>query len=281
MKDRSSIWPPLLTAGAAAVAAALAVQAFLIEPTRVEVTTHDLPLPDLPQAWEGARVVHLTDLHYGNPRSERLLAWMVGTVNELDPDLILITGDYVQRKRAEIVPCARHLSELRSRRGILGVMGDHDFEAYGRRPLKGILENLDEAGVCLLRNQSRELTGGLRITGIEPTTLKIWRGNLEAALRDLPGGGLPHLLLAHSPDVIRKASDRKIPMVLCGHTHGGQVVAPFLGPPVTHTRVGRRHASGWSSLGETRMYTGRGLSSHYSLRFLCRPEITLFTLRNA
>src|SRR5262245_6258437 len=85
-----------LFAGAALGAAAvLAVDALLIEPARVQVTQHSLPLPDLPLAWEGARVVHLTDLHYGGPRSEALLAWMVRVVNDLNPDLIAITGDFV------------------------------------------------------------------------------------------------------------------------------------------------------------------------------------------
>ncbi len=70
-----------------------------------------------------------------------------------------------------------------------------------------------------------------------------------------------------------------VPVVLCGHTHGGQVVLPFYGPPITHTDVHRRHASGWSSHGATRLYTNRGLGSHLSLRFLCRPEIAVFTLK--
>jgi predicted MPP superfamily phosphohydrolase len=68
-------------------------------------------------------------------------------------------------------------------------------------------------------------------------------------------------------------------MVLCGHTHGGQVVVPLYGPPVTLIRIHRRYASGWSQMGPTRMYTGRGLASHLSLRFLCRPEVAVFTLR--
>src|SRR5689334_6556518 len=90
MKDGSAFWLPAAAGVAAAAAAAVAVRAFLIEPLSVEITRHDLALPALPPAWRGARVVHLTDLHYGDPHSARLLSWMVRTVNDLTPDLIVI-----------------------------------------------------------------------------------------------------------------------------------------------------------------------------------------------
>jgi uncharacterized protein len=272
---------PLLAGVALAGAAVLAIDAFLVEPARVEVTCHDLPLPGLPAAWNEARVVHLTDLHYGNPRSDRLFQWMVRTVNDLHPDLILITGDFVVEHPCEAAPCARYLSELRSKHGVVGVLGDHDFTIRSQRPVRGLVEGLEGAGVRLLRNESVELPGGLRIAGIDPLTRKIRRGSLASALGNAyptEAGGKPHLLLAHSPDIIPEASKQGVPMVLCGHTHGGQVVVPFYGPPVTHTRVGRQHASGWSRRGDTRMYTCRGLASHHSLRFLCRPEIAVFRL---
>src|SRR5947209_6027524 len=106
--------PFLLLAGAAAVtAAAAAIDAFLIEPARVEVTHHELPLVDLPSEWRGARLVHLTDLHYGNPRSRALHRWMVRTVNALEPDLVVLTGDYAVRRAGEGRACAAYLGELR------------------------------------------------------------------------------------------------------------------------------------------------------------------------
>src|SRR5438128_93763 len=91
--------PRWLLAGAAAgVAAALAARAFLLEPACVEITHHDLHVPDLPPTWHGARLVHLSDLHYGNPRSVPLFRWLVRTVNDLQPDLVAITGDFVQNR---------------------------------------------------------------------------------------------------------------------------------------------------------------------------------------
>ncbi len=279
MNKKSShvaLWSGLAAAGAAA----LAVRAFVIEPSQVEVTEHDLPVPDLPAEWEGARVVHLTDLHYGDPHSDKLFPWMVETVNGFAPDLIVITGDYVLRTYAEGRLAVRHLKRLRSRHGIVGVLGDHDYCGICRDPIHGLETLLRDAGIQLLRNDSVELPGGLRIAGVDPTTRKIQRGRLAEALATLPDRN-PHLLLAHCPDILTEASERELPVVLCGHTHGGQVVVPFYGPPVTHTKISREYCSGWSSLGQTRMYTGRGLASHYSLRFLCRPEITVFTLRPA
>jgi predicted MPP superfamily phosphohydrolase len=269
-----------LTGVALGAAAALAVDAFLIEPASPAAREEELPVRDLPAAWEGARVAHLTDLHWGNPRSEALFAWMVRTVNAWEPDLILITGDFITEEEKEVPPCARWLRQLRSQHGIVAVFGDHDYHRSDHRLIRGIQPALEAAGVRFLRNAALELPGGLRLAGVDPETPHIRECDLGLALRDLNGQG-PHLLLSHSPDVLPEAAGRGVALILCGHTHGGQVVLPFYGPPITHTRVSHRHASGWSSQGTTRVFTGRGLSSHHSLRFLCRPEIALFTLRRA
>jgi predicted MPP superfamily phosphohydrolase len=267
----------ILAGAAAGIAAALAVDAFLIEPAWVEVTHHALPLPDLPPSWKGARLVHLTDLHFGAPRTEALFRWMVRTVNDLRPDLVAITGDFILNRASQAEGCAAYISQLRSRHGVVGVLGDHDFRRRRKRPVEGVPEALEAAGMRLLRNETVELAGGLRVAGLDPSTRVVHFGDLNAALKD-QNGSAPHLLLAHSPDTILEAAGRGLPMLLCGHTHGGQVVLPFYGPPVTYIRLPNRYASGWSSLDRTRMYTGRGLASHRSLRFLCRPEVAVFEL---
>ena len=272
MSDPLSILEGVVAAGAAA----LAVHAFFIEPTRVELTRHKLALPDLPPEWEGATVVHLTDLHYGDPRCDWLLKWAVKTTNSLDPDLIVITGDYVLSRPSEVGPCAKYLSQLRAKRGIVGTLGDHDFRKRTKAPIEGVCEQVRGAGVHLLRNESIVLEGGLRIAGIDPHTNKVENADIGAALSGL--NGKPHFFLSHAPDSIHEIARHEVPLVLCGHTHGGQVVIPFVGPPITHSRVSRRFASGWSELHGTRMYTGRGLASHHSLRFWCRPEIAVFRL---
>lgn len=270
--------PLLLAVGVAAAAAvAVAVDAFLIEPAWVQVTHHDLALPGLPPPWHGARVVHLTDLHYGNPRSRSLFEWMIRKVNEMAPDLVVITGDYVVDHAVEVKGCAHYLEQLRSRHGVIGVLGDHDYaiRAKPQRPLDGLPESLAGAGLRLLRDDGVELPGGLRVAGTDPITQRVRTGSLERALESTPN---PHLFLSHSPEIMVAASKRRLPIVLSGHTHGGQVVIPFFGPPVTYTRLPRRCVSGWCSRGATRVYTCRGLSSHKSLRFCCRPEVAVFRL---
>jgi uncharacterized protein len=268
--------PPATLGLAIAGAAALAAYATLVEPRWIQQTQQRLPVAGLPPAWVGARLALLADLHYGDPWSESLFRRAVRIVNEADVDLIAIAGDFVVNQAVEMTPCARHLLDLRSRRGVLAVLGDHDYRSPAL--VRESPHLLRAAGVSLLRNESIELEGGLRVCGVEPRTRKVDRADLNGALA---GHEMPHLLLTHSPDLLPEAAEREVPLMLCGHTHGGQVVVPFYGPPVTHTRVSRRHASGWSSLGPTRMYTTRGLASHHSLRFLCRPEITFFTLTRA
>jgi len=280
MKDRSNELKTLFAAVATAAVAAAAIDAIFIEPACVEITRYPLPIPDLPASWHGAKLVHLTDLHYGDPRSKALFEWMVRTVNGWAPDLIVITGDYVVSRSSEGVGAAKYLAQLQAKHGVVGVLGDHDFHLRTKKTVGGVVDRIRDSGVHLLRNEAIELPGGFRIAGIDPTTRKVQKADLKAALEAVPGGQ-PHLLLSHAPDIILEAAGHGIPMVLCGHTHGGQVVIPFYGPPITHSTVGKEFASGWSSLHDTRMYTGRGLASHHSLRFCCRPEITLFTLEAA
>lgn len=280
MNDRSTDLKTLLAAVAAAGIAAAAIDALFIEPASVELTRHALPIPNLPAAWQGAKLVHLTDLHYGDPRSKKLFQWMVRTINGLEPDLIVITGDYVVCRASEAVGAAKYLAQLQAKHGVVGVLGDHDYSLRTKKTIPGVVEKIEEAGVRLLRNETLELPGGLRLAGVDPTTRKVQKANLQSALNGA-SEVKPHLLLSHAPDIIVEAAEHGLPMVLCGHTHGGQVVVPGYGPPVTHSTVSKAHASGWSSRKETRMYTGRGLASHHSLRFCCRPEVTLFTLEAA
>ena len=269
----------LAAATVAAIGSALAVRAFHVEPTHPEITHHDLPLEDFPEHWIGARVVHLSDLHYGNFRSEWLFRWTVEQTNALEPDLILITGDFVRRRFADARPAAAHLRRLQASRGVYAILGDHDFNLKLALPHPFLVEAIEAAGVSLLRNKSVDLDG-LRITGIDPQTGLIQEARLDRALKML-GGQRPHLVLAHSPDSLPYVAHYDIGMMLAGHTHGGQVAIPGYGPPVTHTAVAAEHASGWSRWGKTRLYTNRGLASHFSLRFCCRPELAVFTLRRA
>ncbi|MBM3947281.1 MAG: hypothetical protein FJ315_07815 [SAR202 cluster bacterium] len=282
-----------VAAAALGGAAAVAGYSFLVEPAWIEVSRYPLLLPNLPAEWRGRRVVHLTDLHYGNPASEWLFQWMVERVNAEKPDLILMTGDFLLDCPEQVEPCLHHLVRLEARWGKVAVLGDHDFDRdlpfYRRhepgtrsRPVRtrvvpGLVEGLEAAGVILLRNATCELPGGLHIAGVEPMTNRVNRCDLDRALEAAPEGAV-HLLLSHAPDVVHLARRRGIRMQLSGHTHGGQIVVPGYGPPITNSELPRAVASGWSLWEETQLFTSRGLSSHYSLRFFCRPEMTVFTV---
>lgn len=264
-----------LAALAAAGAGVLAVRTFLQEPVSVEVTHQDLPVPDLPPNWEGRTLLQLTDLHYGDPRSEYLFRFCRRVVEELQPDLLVFTGDFVLHTIRQGRKAARHLSRMQGARATLGVLGDHDYCGNCDAPIHGLPELLEEAGVRLLRNSSVELDGGLRVAGVDPHTVKIRKSDLPAALFGAPP---PHLLLSHSPDLAPQAAEAGVPVMLCGHSHGGQIVVPGFGPPVTHLRMPREFASGWARYGPTQVYTCRGVASHLSMRFCCPPEIACFRL---
>lgn len=272
------IHPAAVIAAGAAVAGAvaLAVRGFLYEPWEIEVSRHDLTVPDLPAGWRGRTLAHLTDLHWGDPYSPRVFDRAIELVRELRPDLLCITGDFVTRSGSEAQPALQRLAPLVQEFRTIAVTGDHDYNRWNR--VRGELdERLAELGVTFLNNEAIILDGGLRVAGTTPCTRFVDNADLNAALSPLDGAS-PHILLTHGPDLIEQAARRGVPVVLCGHTHGGQVVVPGFGPPITHSRVDRRYASGWSSLGSTRMYTSRGVASHSGLRLFCLPEIALFRL---
>jgi hypothetical protein len=271
----TELLPSFLAAGAAGLGA----WSTLVEPAWVEFSEHALPLPDAPPDWIGRLIVHLTDLHYGDPRSNQLFDLVADRIRAWQPDLVLITGDYVLRHHPRIEECARRLEGVRASRGVYGVLGDHDYSRLTQEPHRGLTERLQQAGIRLLRNEQVTLPGGLLLAGVDPRTVKLKRSRVRDAIpQEAP---LPHILMAHAPDIVTEIAEMPIPLVLCGHTHGGQVVLPGWGPILTHSAVDRRHASGWSTAGRARVYTGRGLASHASLRFWCRPEIARFRIEAA
>jgi predicted MPP superfamily phosphohydrolase len=241
----------------------------------VRVHERTLYLSDLPGGFEGFRVLLLTDLHLDG--LEPLTEVLIDRVRGVDVDLCLIGGDVRMELYGPISPSLRRLRRLvehiNARHGIFGVLGNHDCIE--------MLPDLEQAGVRMLVNETQELRrngDSLWLVGIDDP--HFYRcDDLEYACRDIPPGGF-RVLLAHSPEVYRSAVAHGIGLYLCGHTHGGQICLPRLGPLFTHSSAPRYTASGlWRYRGMTG-YTSRGAgASGVPLRFNCPGEIPLLTLR--
>jgi predicted MPP superfamily phosphohydrolase len=297
-----------LTLGASAlgVAAASGVYAWQIEPFWLELVRHPMPLADLPESLVGKTLLQVSDIHVGPRVSSDYLIRSLTAAQALEPDFVTFTGDFVSfRSAREVAELARVLRSMpRGRLGTVASLGNHD---YGRNwrdisVADDISRVATDAGMVMLRNDVRTI-GGLQFAGLadfwspefgashgEPPTGALLapaspfapaRTDAAAALRRL-ASGQPTVVLSHNPD----AQDLPIwegvhGWVLAGHTHGGQVRAPFLPPPVLPVK-NRRYTSGAFDVGPGRtLYINRGLGFLVQVRFAVRPELTLFSLERA
>jgi predicted MPP superfamily phosphohydrolase len=258
-----------------------------IEPYAVEVVHLELRVPRLPPAFDGYTVYQISDLHMHQiGRRERIVRRLL---ERLPPaDLIAVTGDMIHTSTGT-APFLELAQSFHSRDGIYAVFGNSEHK-NGVRP-HAFARTLAEDGVVPLLNSHTMLRRGdasLALAGVDDPVNDLDR--MAQALHGIPEM-MCTLLLMHSPDGIAEAVVRGVDIVLSGHTHGGQVALPLLGAPYTHSFLGRRMSHGYFAgrklrhiigirPGRTQLYVTRGLGlSGLALRFLTRPELTLFTLR--
>jgi predicted MPP superfamily phosphohydrolase len=235
-------------------------------------TEHVLELPNLPPDWEGRRIVHLTDLHRSWRTSDALLRRAVQIANAADPDLIVLTGDYVTDDPRDIAPCGAILSELKAREGIYAILGNHDYGTDGPAMECALMR----AGCTVLTNRSVRLKGGFWLVGIDDEILG--RADISAAFEEVPADAYP-LVLIHNPALAERFSERAC-TALAGHTHGGQVILPFVTTWKVRKIRAKHYRRGWFTVGKTRLYVNRGVGNvGVSFRFLTSPEVAVFTLK--
>jgi uncharacterized protein len=255
----------LLAVGGAAYAA-------LVEPASPVFERVDLALARLPAELDGLRVIHLSDIHLGTPYSQRCLEQALTIVQRERPELLLFTGDFVSSSES-IAELGGLLGGISAPLGCYAVLGNHD---YWEGPQE-IADQLERAGIELLVNESRTLRwkgASFAIAGVDEP----WGGapDFDATLRDVSPGSFT-LLMAHTPLLADEASVRGVDLQLSGHTHGGHVDLPLLGP-LALPRNGERYRRGLHQVGATTVYTSRGLGG-IPLRLNCPPEVTQITLR--
>ncbi|MEQ8223540.1 MAG: metallophosphoesterase [Candidatus Eremiobacterota bacterium] len=240
-----------------------------------DVTKKDLSVPDLPDGFNGLKIIHLSDLHvskYGK-REERIRH----IIKEEKPDIIFITGDFVSNSWG-ITPCLKTIDGIAAPLGVWAVWGNNDNGLKAK--VKRLKEGLDRAGIKILTNENiliKLKDSKIRLIGVDDPHRK--KDNLKLAMEGTSEEEFK-ILLAHSPVIIREAADMGINIVLAGHTHGGQVRFPFLGAIYNHTWDLFRYSAGMFRVKSTIMYVSRGLGmSVIPIRFLCNAEFIIFTLK--
>ena len=245
-----------------------------VEVVWMEIVQVPLMLPHLAPELEGYRIVQISDVHADDWMTADRIATITRQINDQQPDLIVLTGDFVTGDADRYSPALKSFSKLKAPDGSIAVLGNHD-EATDPQLITNVLES---SGVRVLQNQVMTITSKgalLNIAGLGDA----WSGkdDMEKVLRQLPGIGAS-IMLAHEPDVAdRTAETGKFDLQLSGHTHGGQVNLPFvklLTPP-----LGQTYPVGQYQIGDLIQYTSRGVgTSGIRVRFNCRPEITVLTL---
>jgi predicted MPP superfamily phosphohydrolase len=246
-----------------------------IEPNRLVVESLQVPIKNLKPGLEGFRIVQLSDIHLHPFIQIEFVEKAVELVNNLQPDLITLTGDYVYEGADSVFELAPVLASLNAKYGIFAVLGNHDLWTDAVVVRAG----LEREGVSVLVNQGVTLSVGrdnIYLAGLDDA----WSGqpDLSAAL-DGSATDIPVILLAHEPDFADiSALDGRVSLQLSGHSHGGQVRLPGVGAPIL-PYLGQKYEQGVYRVNNMWVYTNRGLGViPPPVRLNCPPEITEITL---
>jgi predicted MPP superfamily phosphohydrolase len=261
--------------GIAVVGGLLASYASSVEPHWPEIVRLDLPLSRLPRSLDGLTLVQISDLHAGRRADATKIRRLITLTNTLQADIAAVTGDMFSHSADEAQMCAQELAALRAPLGVFAAMGNHER----RLPPEEGEEPFRRAGLTVLANAAHQITvDGVSLWMVGLDDLIMRRGNLTKALDGVPDTACK-ILLVHEPDFADCAAQYPIDLQLSGHTHGGQIRLPGIGPLLLPV-MGRKYPMGLYRVRDTWVYTNRGLGvNRPPMRLNCRPEITLFTLK--
>jgi predicted MPP superfamily phosphohydrolase len=257
----------------------------IVEPGELAIRNYEIPIRDLPDRFDGFRIVQISDTHYGPYTSASFIRKVLDRANELSPDLFVLTGDYVHFTPRAIPLGTELFKMLKCNLGAVAVLGNHDHWE-GANACK---EGLHKAGVQTIDNSRVFLSAaGLSDAPLDRDSLCIaglgdlWedRVSFDEALRDVPRS-TPCIVLSHNPDaaeLVRK-NDR-VDLMLSGHTHGGQIRLPRIGAPIAPSQFGKKYLGGMCHGPNCPVVVSRGIGlAGIPLRFQVPPELVQISLR--
>ncbi|NDJ17553.1 metallophosphoesterase [Myxacorys almedinensis] len=265
----------------------------------LSVETLEIAIAGLPPHLNGTTIVQLSDLHYDGQRlSDDLLMQAIDAANDAEPDLVVITGDFVTDDPTPISDLVLRLKLLQPSAGVYAILGNHDLYCRGSRA--AIVDALTTIDAHVLWNQvAYPLGEGLALVGLADLWSAEYR-QVAALMDQLPN--IPRLVLAHNPDCAAWLQPWRVDLQLSGHTHGGQIILPGLGNVSVRCaqayrylprRVKRRFpflrachrvmthwewVKGFHQVGNNRLYVNRGLGTYFPGRLFCPPEVTIIRL---
>lgn len=245
----------------------------------------EIPLFNLPKSLDGLRIVQLSDIHAGSFNSQKPMERVTFLVNSLNPDLIMITGDFVNFEPNEIPFIFKSLKSLNAKYGVYGCLGNHDHYMTLEKQSQ-LIALLESAGISLLINSNVKIQierAILQVAGIDNSSERIKFGDVGKALSGLDSSQ-PIVLLSHDPiNWDREVRGRtKVDLMLSGHTHGGQIGVEIFGETITPTRIVYKQYAGLYRDRDQYLYVNRGIGTvGPPVRVGIPPEISLHILRRA
>jgi hypothetical protein len=238
---------------------------------QLQVARVDVPVADLPPALGGLRIGFVTDVHCSRWGGPEYVSLAVRRLMDEQPDLIVLGGDYVTwGDRHFVQPSAEALAPLSARYGVFGILGNHDDDRY-------MPAALSAHGIEVLKDARTRVT--IKGESVDLVGIRFWTRKAADIASVMKGSAGTVVLLAHDPRRLTEAAALNVPLVLSGHTHGGQVVLPIAGAiaaqkfPVV-AGIGRRN--------RTTMFVSRGIGTVYvPVRINCPPEVAVLTLQPA
>jgi len=268
--SRRTLLKALVGAGVG-VASGAAADGFLYARHALTLTEGDAFVSGLPSALSGLRVGLLTDIHRGRWVSHDDVSAAVQRLMSSHPDLIVLGGDYVTySERAYLEPAAESLAGLSAPHGVFAILGNHDDD-------RDTASALSARGFEVLRDARTELT--IRNEVLSVAGIRFWTKRASDIASVVRGARGTTMLLAHDPRRMTEAAALGIPLVLSGHTHGGQVVLPGLGAIAAQKFP---VVAGFARQHHTSLFVSRGVGTVYiPVRWNCPPEVAVLTLRRA
>jgi predicted MPP superfamily phosphohydrolase len=260
--------------------ASLAIWSFLIEPNRLIVHSETIQIDNWPKELSGLRIAVIADIHTGGPFIEdEKLKKIVATTNGLNADLIVLLGDYMSPNswhshRVEPEVTAASLKDLKAPLGVYAILGNHDWWYDGEKVRRAFEQN----GIRVLEDEVAEIKWHERsfwLVGLAD----LWTRSqhIDETIAKAPPGSTI-VALTHNPDIFPRLPP-SVPLLLAGHTHGGQVNLPLIGTPVVSSRFGPRYSAGHVFENGHHLFVTTGIgTSILPVRFRVPPEIVILTI---
>ncbi|WP_374192053.1 metallophosphoesterase [Bacillus sp. XF8] len=260
------------------------IYAFHFETNSLSVTWNDIENPNIPEGFHGVKIVQFSDTHFGPNFPHKQQQMLVDKINKLKPDIVVFTGDLIDKfgeYTAERTQSQTILSQIRAPLGKYAVFGNHDRGGGGGYLYKSYME---KAGFTVLNNEVKKVKAAngdyITISGLDDFLLG--KPKVQPTLQHLRTEDF-NLLLVHEPDAVEQIFEYPVDLQISGHSHGGQVQLPFIGPIIT-TSLANKYVEGLYSLeGKSeplQLYVNRGIgTTRMPVRFLSKPELSVFVLK--